>query len=262
MLKFLQLFPDMLEDHFEPLTDEELGIIVRAAMQYAFAGEEPAFERRSVLDLTWRRMRRHIDNCEMELTKMAELGSRGGKNSAAKREQAKPTEGQAKASGGQAKSSEAQAEASERQAEASETQAKPTEGQAEPSESNHNQNQNQNQDQYQDHNQNHNHNQDHKSTGERAHARFTPPTVEEVQAYCRERKNSVDAQKFVDHYSANGWLVGRNKMRDWRAAVRTWERSSFDVGRAEKPPDYQRRSYSDADFRAMEVDLDQENTGI
>lgn len=55
--------------------------------------------------------------------------------------------------------------------------------------------------------------------------RFTPPTVEEVRAYCQERKNNVDTQKFVDYYTANGWKVGRNAMRDWKAAVRTWERN-------------------------------------
>lgn len=55
--------------------------------------------------------------------------------------------------------------------------------------------------------------------------RFTKPTIEEVQAYCRERNNNVDAQKWYDHYSSNGWKVGRSKMVDWKAAVRTWERS-------------------------------------
>lgn len=54
-------------------------------------------------------------------------------------------------------------------------------------------------------------------------ARFTPPTVEEVYAYCCERKNNVSAQRFVDYYSSNGWMVGKNKMKDWKAAVRTWE---------------------------------------
>ena len=58
--------------------------------------------------------------------------------------------------------------------------------------------------------------------------KFTPPTVEEVRAYCLERKNSVDAEKFVNYYSSNGWMVGRNKMKDWRASVRTWERNNFD----------------------------------
>ena len=57
--------------------------------------------------------------------------------------------------------------------------------------------------------------------------RFTPPTLENVKAYCHERKNNVDAVKFVDYYTANGWKVGRNKMKDWKASVRTWERNGF-----------------------------------
>lgn len=54
--------------------------------------------------------------------------------------------------------------------------------------------------------------------------RFRPPTLEEVSVYCRERGNSVDAQRFIDYYTANGWRVGKNPMKDWRAAVRNWER--------------------------------------
>ena len=53
---------------------------------------------------------------------------------------------------------------------------------------------------------------------------FRPPSVDEVAAYCRERKNNVDPQRFVDFYAAKGWMVGKNKMKDWKAAVRTWER--------------------------------------
>ena len=56
--------------------------------------------------------------------------------------------------------------------------------------------------------------------------RFTPPTLEEVQAYCVERKNDVDAERFIDYYTSNGWMVGKNKIKDWKAAVRTWEKSS------------------------------------
>lgn len=55
--------------------------------------------------------------------------------------------------------------------------------------------------------------------------RFAKPTLEEVQAYCAERGKGVDAQKWFDYYSANGWRVGKNPMKDWKAAVRTWERS-------------------------------------
>ena len=54
---------------------------------------------------------------------------------------------------------------------------------------------------------------------------FTPPTVEDVKAYCMERGNTVDAQRFVDYYTANGWRVGKNPMKDWRATVRTWEKN-------------------------------------
>ena len=55
---------------------------------------------------------------------------------------------------------------------------------------------------------------------------FIKPTFEEVQAYCQERKNNVDVARWFDYYTANGWKVGKNAMKDWRAAVRTWERGS------------------------------------
>ena len=58
---------------------------------------------------------------------------------------------------------------------------------------------------------------------------FKSPTVEEVKAYCVERGNSVDPQRFIDYYEANGWRVGKNPMKDWRAAVRTWESRAEDV---------------------------------
>ena len=58
--------------------------------------------------------------------------------------------------------------------------------------------------------------------------RFTPPTVDEVRAYCQDRQNGVDPQRFVDYYSSNGWMVGKNKMKDWKAAVRTWEQKEKD----------------------------------
>lgn len=58
--------------------------------------------------------------------------------------------------------------------------------------------------------------------------RFTPPTVEEVRAYCQERKNTVDPETFVDFYTSKGWKVGNNPMKDWKAAVRTWERNRDD----------------------------------
>ena len=87
-LKYLQLFADMMDDHFQPLTDEELGIIIRAAMDYAFNGTVPTYTPRSVLDLTWRRMKRHIDQCAGKIDTLRENGSKGG-NEKANRSKAK-----------------------------------------------------------------------------------------------------------------------------------------------------------------------------
>ena len=53
--------------------------------------------------------------------------------------------------------------------------------------------------------------------------KFIEPTIDQVKEYCLERKNNVDAQKWHDFYTCKGWMVGKNKMKDWKAAVRTWE---------------------------------------
>ena len=53
--------------------------------------------------------------------------------------------------------------------------------------------------------------------------RFSAPTVDEIADYCRERHNSVDPQRFYDYYASKGWVVGKSPMKDWKAAVRTWE---------------------------------------
>ncbi len=72
---------------------------------------------------------------------------------------------------------------------------------------------------------------------------FQKPTLEEITQYCIERKNKVNPSQFLDHYSSNGWKVGKNSMRDWKAAIRTWERSSFDQNR---------RSFFDRDVEQRE----------
>ena len=84
---------------------------------------------------------------------------------------------------------------------------------------------------------------------------FKPPTVDDVRAYCTERGNSVDPQSFVDFYESKGWMIGKNKMKDWKAAVRTWERSETKTrqeGTAKLARDnnnFDRRKY---DFDALE----------
>lgn len=67
-------------------------------------------------------------------------------------------------------------------------------------------------------------NKETNNIGGNKNSRFLPPTVDEVKAYCEERGNGVDAERFVNFYTSNGWMVGRNKMKDWKASVRTWEK--------------------------------------
>lgn len=64
--------------------------------------------------------------------------------------------------------------------------------------------------------------------------RFTPPSVEDVFAYCQERGNEIDAEYFVDSYTAKDWMIGKNKMKDWKAAVRTWEKNGINRGKGMK----------------------------
>lgn len=68
-----------------------------------------------------------------------------------------------------------------------------------------------------------------KDIGEKK-KRFSPPTVKEIMEYCAERQNCVDPRKFFDYYESNGWRVGKNPMKSWQAAVRTWERNRGNYG--------------------------------
>ena len=84
---------------------------------------------------------------------------------------------------------------------------------------------------------------------------FVPPTIEQVQAYCKERNNKVDAQAFVDFYSSIGWMIGKNKMKDWKAAVRTWERSNNSTPKVVKNAfnSFHQRNYDEEYWRKLEL---------
>lgn len=80
---------------------------------------------------------------------------------------------------------------------------------------------------------------------------FVRPTIEEVKAYCQERNNKVDPYQFFDFYESKGWKVGNQPMKDWKAAVRTWEKR--ETGRASpKKTLYKGRDY---DFKKIEGEL-------
>ena len=70
--------------------------------------------------------------------------------------------------------------------------------------------------------------------------RFVKPTLSEIEQYCIERKNNVNAEQFFDYYESNGWRVGKNSMKDWKAAVRTWERNEY------RKHNYKKNSKEDA----------------
>ena len=73
--------------------------------------------------------------------------------------------------------------------------------------------------------------------GKRERKSFIKPTPMEIKAYCSERTNTVDPDKFFDFYESNGWMVGRNKMKDWKASVRTWEKNSGQSGLSKSEQD-------------------------
>lgn len=62
--------------------------------------------------------------------------------------------------------------------------------------------------------------------GAKTAKRFCPPTLEDVKAYCAEKEYTIDAERFIDFYTSKGWFVGKNKMKDWQAAVRNWSKGS------------------------------------
>lgn len=70
---------------------------------------------------------------------------------------------------------------------------------------------------------------------ESASKKFIIPTIEEIRQYCEERKNNIDPEYFIDHYTSNGWMVGKSKMKDWKAAVRKWEKPKGGNNEAKEP---------------------------
>ena len=70
--------------------------------------------------------------------------------------------------------------------------------------------------------------------------RFEKPSISDIKQYCIERNNNIDASQFYDYYESNGWKVGKNSMKDWKAAVRTWERIEY------RKPNSKKNSKEDA----------------
>jgi predicted phage replisome organizer len=86
--------------------------------------------------------------------------------------------------------------------------------------------------------------------------KFTPPTVEEVKAYCEERNNGIDAEWFVAFYSSKGWKVGNQPMKSWKSAIVTWEKRNRQDN---SPNSFTARKYTENDVNKLFDDIDEVN---
>ena len=223
-MKYLKVYTDFAEA-MEALSDAERGRLFMSMLQYASTGEAGTLS--GAERFVWPIAKQNIDRAQAELERRAENGRKGGRPKKA-------------------------TESEEKQPKAKESKKKQTKD---------------NKDKDKDKDQENNiiplsPNGDIPPKGERTPAkRFVKPTAEEVRAYCAERGNRVDAQAFVDFYAAKGWKVGSSPMKDWKAAVRTWEKRDAERKQAATSrPNRQRdlcssRTYSAAELDSVGTDL-------
>ena len=220
-MKYLKVYTDFAEA-MEALSDAERGRLFMSMLQYASTGEAGTLS--GAERFVWPIAKQNIDRAQAELEKRAENGRKGGRPKKA-------------------------TESEEKQKKANESKRKQTKD---------------NKDKDKDKDKENNisplsPNGDIPPKGGRPpEKRFVKPTVDEVRAYCAERGNRVDAQAFVDFYEAKGWKVGSSPMKDWKAAVRTWEQRDTAQRKPTRPNrqrDFNSRAYSAAELDRMGYDL-------
>ena len=192
----MKLYFSILED-WEDLTDEEVGVLLRACLAYAKDGSMPSFAERHMM-LAFRAQKRHIDEDRDTY-----------EGTSAKRTKAAQTRWDAVKS---------------KQMDANDANACKCIQEKEKEKEN--------------------------LSKERVR-RFTPPTADEVAEYCDEKGYAIDPERFVSFYAQKGWMVGKNRMVDWKAAVRNWETRD----RAERAAAKPQTQYSNAELEKLEVDL-------
>lgn len=222
-MKYLKVYTDFAEA-MEALSDAERGRLFMSMLQYASTGEAGTLS--GAERFVWPIAKQNIDRAQAELEKRAENGRKGGRPKKA-------------------------TESEEKQKKANESKRKQTKD-------------NKDKDKDKDKDKENNiiplsPNGDIPPKGGRPpEKRFVKPTVDEVRAYCAERGNRVDAQAFVDFYEAKGWKVGSSPMKDWKAAVRTWEQRDTAQRKPTRPNrqrDFNSRAYSAAELDRMGYDL-------
>lgn len=220
-MKYLKVYTDFAEA-MEALSDAERGRLFMSMLQYASTGEAGTLS--GAERFVWPIAKQNIDRAQAELEKRAENGRKGGRPKKA-------------------------TESEEKQKKAKESKKKQTKD---------------NKDKDKDNDKENNiiplsPNGDIPPKGGRPpEKRFVKPTVDEVRAYCAERGNRVDAQAFVDFYEAKGWKVGSSPMKDWKAAVRTWEQRDTAQRKPTRPNrqrDFNSRAYSAAEIDSLGTDL-------
>lgn len=194
MLEYLQMYPETFA-LVKRYTPEHRCFLYEAMAQYAFTGDEPDWPEDDVKWLIWEALKQRVDSAQRKAEKNRENGGKGGRPTKTEENPQKPNITQ-------------------------QNPTKPTETQQNPTEPGITQRAYTESDTDTD--------IDTEITRKKckkkeALPRFTPPSAEDVKAYCLERGNSVNAERFVGFYASKGWKVGNQPMKDWKAAVRTWE---------------------------------------
>lgn len=219
--------------HFALLSPDDQGRLLMAIFDYVETGAEPALESMPLMAFSFIRAQLDRDQASYEETckRRAEAGRKSGEARRAKAEAAEQ-EGTKRTS-------------------VQFVQQNEQEGTKRTDNDNENDNENENENE----NEINNRGNSDESPSKKS-ARFVPPTVDEVRAYCIERNNRVSPEAFVDFYSSKGWMVGKNKMKDWKAAIRTWEKGE---NRQPTPrPAQQPRQYSNPALELLKKRQDEE----
>ena len=88
------------------------------------------------------------------------------------------------------------------------------------------------------------------SLSKRESSRFQKPSIDEIRQYCSSRNNSVDPEQFFNFYESKGWTIGKSHMKDWRAAVRTWEKREKEIPQRKR--EFRRESVLEHNFKVMD----------
>ena len=100
-----------------------------------------------------------------------------------------------------------------------------------------------------------------KEVNKKKSSRFAPPSLEEVQKYCKERNNDIDAEQFIAFYESKGWKVGNQTMKSWKACIITWEKrdkksqSKPQISQSSKFNNHPQRTYTEKDYAELERKL-------